>query len=419
MGPITIFDKSMLQSLNADEALWFDHFFLTNITPLFFVETLADLEKEVHKGRTAERVVGDLALKTPDMGSRPNVHHRSLLQGELLGRGKVSLDRRTIISGGKSVQLNGKSGVFFEQSPEESALQRWHEGKFLDLERLTAKEWRAGLSRINLQQIYEEYKVFYERTPKPKTLAEAKTLADSIIDKPDDTGTILKMGLMMIGLSEEGQGEVLERWSLAGKPPIKSFAPYFRHVFGVDLFFNLAVAADLIGRERPSHKVDLAYVYYLPFCMVFTSNDNLHKRIVPLFLSDDQSFVTGSDLKADLAKLDQLYSALPEEQKARGLFAIASRPPLDASFLVTRLWDKHMAVSWRNGPDHNPPTRTHPEMSKLIREMRELAKAKESLMPVDSDKADHLVIKRKVYGVKGKWKRFPPEVMNARPSEED
>jgi hypothetical protein len=60
MGPIIIFDQSVLESLNPDEAVWLDHFYLANITPLFFIETLADLEKEVRKGRTPEQVVGSL-----------------------------------------------------------------------------------------------------------------------------------------------------------------------------------------------------------------------------------------------------------------------------------------------------------------------------------------------------------------------
>lgn len=46
----TIFDKSFLESLTLDEAVWFDNFFLANITPIFYVETLADLEKENKKG---------------------------------------------------------------------------------------------------------------------------------------------------------------------------------------------------------------------------------------------------------------------------------------------------------------------------------------------------------------------------------
>ena len=43
MGPIIIFDKSTLECLNPDEAVWLDQFFNSNITPLFYIETLADL----------------------------------------------------------------------------------------------------------------------------------------------------------------------------------------------------------------------------------------------------------------------------------------------------------------------------------------------------------------------------------------
>ncbi len=91
LGPILIFDKSTLQSLNVDEAVWLDNFFMTNITPLFFIETLADLEKEVRKGKTPEQVVGEIAYKIPDMSPRSNVHHMALAGGELLGKGKIEM----------------------------------------------------------------------------------------------------------------------------------------------------------------------------------------------------------------------------------------------------------------------------------------------------------------------------------------
>ena len=49
--------------LNPDEAHWLDSFFMSNITPLFYIETLADLEKEVRAGKTPEQVVGEIAFK--------------------------------------------------------------------------------------------------------------------------------------------------------------------------------------------------------------------------------------------------------------------------------------------------------------------------------------------------------------------
>ena len=75
MGPLLIFDKSTLQSFSLDESVWLENFFITNITPLFFVESLADLEKEMGSGKTPEDTVGALASKTPVNGSFSNVHH--------------------------------------------------------------------------------------------------------------------------------------------------------------------------------------------------------------------------------------------------------------------------------------------------------------------------------------------------------
>jgi hypothetical protein len=412
MGPILIFDKSLLESLNSDEAVWLDQFFLSNITPIFFIETLADLEKEVRRGRTPEQVVGSLAHRTPDLHARPNVHHRNLLVGELSGAGTFAMDGRIIVPGGRPVELKGKKGTVYMQSPEEEALARWQRGDFVELERLRAKAWRAELSQIDPEQQRALFRPWVRGSRRPKTLADAKVLADTIIDEKDRAET-LQLGLAIIGLSGAAHDEVMARWRIAGGPPLRAFAPYFRHVFGADLFFYLALAADLISL-RPTNMVDLAYLYYMPFCMVFTSSDKLHERIVPVFLRDDQSFVRGTDLKADLHKLDEHFSALPQEVKDRGLYHFAARPPLDISFLVTRLWDRHLRPIWREDrrQDNQDPERD----AKTIRYVKRLAEATAapgSPRPDDSDKLDYLIVKRRVITRKGKWKRFPPEVDRA------
>lgn len=78
MGPTALFDKSFLQSLSVDEAVVFDHFFIAVICPMFYVETLADLEKEVRPGRTPEDEVRIIAQKTPEMHGAPCAHHLDL-----------------------------------------------------------------------------------------------------------------------------------------------------------------------------------------------------------------------------------------------------------------------------------------------------------------------------------------------------
>src|SRR5690242_16459907 len=99
-GPITIFDKSMLQSLSLDEAVLFGQFYWCVLTPLFFVETLADLEKKVRQGQSPEQAVGVIAQKTGNMALDPNAHHESLAIGDLLGD-VVTMDGRIHIAQGR------------------------------------------------------------------------------------------------------------------------------------------------------------------------------------------------------------------------------------------------------------------------------------------------------------------------------
>ena len=82
-GPSLIFDKSSLESLSLDEAVLMDNFYMSTITPLFFVECLADLEKTTRSKSTPEQLVGSLADRTPESQSYPNVHHMTILQAEL------------------------------------------------------------------------------------------------------------------------------------------------------------------------------------------------------------------------------------------------------------------------------------------------------------------------------------------------
>jgi len=157
MGPITSFDKSALQALSMDEAVWFDTFYLANITPLFCVETLADLNKVDTKCRPPEQVVGNLAAKTP-LGGRPNVHHATLFEGELLG---YSLEMRgvPVLDPGQAVaNAGGQTGIMFAQAPEAEALARWQRREFLETARLFARGWRRMLSGIDLQAVYQQYR---------------------------------------------------------------------------------------------------------------------------------------------------------------------------------------------------------------------------------------------------------------------
>ncbi len=123
-------------------------------------------------------------------------------------------------------------------------------------------------------------------------------------------------------------------------------------MLSINIFFALVLPTQWLRDVKESHQIDLAYLYYLPFCSVFSSKDRFPRQIVPLSLTDHQTFVEGHELKAELQKLDAHYSAFPDEIKAQGFYSYATLPPEDTSFLTTQLWDKYLPA-WR----HKDPSR--------------------------------------------------------------
>ena len=372
MGPITLFDKSFLQSLSLDESVWFDHFFYPVICPLFYIETLADLEKAVRQGRTPEQEVGIIADKVPELGGGPCIHHATLLMGNLNGY-SLPMNGRIPVAGGRPVKKDEKRGWVFDSSPEAEAFKRWQEGKFMEVERLFAQSWRATLNSIDLLAIASAMRALGIDSKKCRTLQEAKNLADAIVmatDKPFDR---MKFALLLLNIPHFRQQHILKLWQDTGSRPITEFAPYAAYVLTVELFFQIELAANLISSERVSNRVDIAYLFYLPFCMVFVSFDKLHRKCVPLFLRPNQTFIWGEDLKAHLSKLNEHYLALPETDKEEGIFKFASTPPGSEGCLVSELWDRHLRP-WRKRA-LEIKIKDSDQEKKLVKEMSELCKA--------------------------------------------
>lgn len=411
MGPIILFDKSALQSFSVDEAVLFDNFFLSNICPIFFVETLADLEKAVRAGRTPEEEVGLIAAKTPVMHSYPNMFHRDLCVSNLLGY-SVTIDGRPLIAGGNPVKTKNQSGVVFEETPEARAFSRWQDGKFLEVEREAAKIWRDIVSNLNFDVIAKSFQALGINPNTCRSLNEAKAIAESIVNKSAQSqGRMKNLFLPLLGISNDLADNVLKRWRYYGSPSLSIYAPYAAYVLTVDIFFYIAVAAKLIAPEKVTNKIDLAYLFYLPFCMVFTSFDRFHEKCLPLFLRNDQIFIWGADLKADLVKINCYYDGLPESEKEKGLSVFASRPPKDDGFLITRLWDRFLP-GWRKSAEFIPP-KDNEATKRIMGQIKEVANAK-PLKPeqVDFDLSnpDSMIIKRRLSKRRGKWWQLPKDI---------
>jgi hypothetical protein len=412
IGPITVFDKSTLQSLSMDESVWLDTFFLVNVVPLFYVETLADLEKDVARGKTTEDLVGMLAAKTPT-SAVPNLHHRSLISAELTGE-TIPMDGRVPLGGGDiRRRSDGSIGIHVEEFDEAAALDRWKNHEFLEIEHEIATHWRSELVDDDRDRTIGVLRNILPTNAQIRDLPTLKAAIDTFCEGQELE--VIALALNTLGVPDRSASEVLARWEALGRPQLAAFAPYTTHVFKVDLLYYLGIERGFISGERPSNKVDMAYLYYLPFSMVFTSGDNLHRRTAPLFLRSDQSFVEASALKAALKKLDNYYDAYPDEVKALGVMAFAHYPPTELDNLVVDLWDKHMAPNWRDGAETPEQVLARRKAARQGERKRdELLSSIENAQPLADPRArlqdhdtDYVVIGRRVPVQKGKWRLVP------------
>ncbi|MEH6534077.1 MAG: hypothetical protein V7735_22450 [Photobacterium frigidiphilum] len=413
MGPISLFDKSFLQSLNVDESVWFDNFYSVNISPLFYMETLADLDKEISRGRTAEQVVGEIASKTPEMGGSPNVHHLDLLINNLLGQ-KIKMDGRPILAGGKPVRSGDKKGVNFDEPPEAKAYRRWQEGRYLEIEREFAKSWRAQVKGMT----FEKSEVYAQKLgidiSECKNIRDAYRAAHNLVQSNAKPYDLMGFVLTSLPVPHELHRQIVQRYQISGFPPFLSYAPYAAHVIKVEVFFHICVSRGFISSERPSNKIDVAYLHYLPFCKLFISGDKLHKKIASLFMREDQLFVWGPDLKADLKALNQHYMKLPEEVKNRGVISFASKPPLEGDFLTAKLWDE-MNPRWKKIGDVKTPLskESNDKLMEHIKSFTDAAVLESGMEEFDIDKLDSVSLQRTLHKKKGSWFQVPKDLKMA------
>jgi len=408
MGPNTLFDKCFLQSLTVDESVWFDRFFSTVVCPIFYVETLADLKKSVRKGRTPEQEVGIIADKFPNMHGTPSIFHLTLAMNNLLGS-HFPLRGQIPVSGGRPVKAGGKSGIVCSEFPENEAFSRWSERQFYEVEHQYASFWRANLTNLNLEAMAKGFKELGINGKACKTLEEAKKLAHTIVNDSDKPHMRMKLACDILHIyDDQARRKILEHWSVFNYPPLSTYAPYAAYVVTIEIFFRIAMAASLISPERASNYIDIAYLYYLPFCNIFVSSDKLHRKCAPLFMRPDQEFIWGIDLKTGLNHLDTYYkSSIPSEIMEKSIMEFAKNPPKDGQFFVSEIWDKHY-IGWRNKKTNiNLSESRNMERVSEARMMMEASQLSSEEIDFDLADPDTFTVRRAVQKRKGSWYQLP------------
>ncbi|MEN7536119.1 hypothetical protein [Aurantiacibacter flavus] len=337
------------------------------------LEVIGDLAKRAKRG-TPESMVAALAAKTSSLGSLPNVLHTELIDQEILGN-PVEMRGVPIVGGAQTVTTStGEKGVFFDESPEEKALRRWQEGAFDEDEHAHASVYRKNAKSIDLQAFIRATKAV---RPKGEMLASSLSellgVVDLFLDDPGSQYRTLSTALDMFDQPESSKRHVKKHWAAYGRPPIRYFLPYTYHCMRVFKLFGLGVGLGLIS-QRPTNVIDLQYLYYLPFCMVFTSADNLHHDLAPLFLKDEQWYVKSDDMQAALRELVAYYADHRAELKATGMMGFGRYPPLSQETVIHQIYDDLMP-RWRKDALVPKKKISAEESDRIMKELRPIMEA--------------------------------------------
>lgn len=405
IGPKILFDKSFLQSLNIDESVWFNHFYICNVCPMFYIETLADLEKEIKNGRTAEEIIGNIAEKFPQTGML-NDYHDNMCLKNLLGI-DIPINGQIMIQSGRVINNNNTTGLVIEETEEAKAFYRWQNKEFLTIERDYAKRLRDEVINLKLQDLYDLLNFFPLDYTLTKSIEEVKELVEGYLS---DSNYFQKQAFLFCRLMKIlpiTLEKIFLVWKSRGRKSISEYAPYASYSLLIDIVFIISMKRGFISDQRNSNRIDIAYLKYLPFTQIFVSTDRLHEKLTKLFLNNRQEFIWGGDLKEDLTNLNNHYSKLPDEIKQKGIYYFAASPPSDKKFLTSRLHEKYTNFDFNSEINEFNEPRIDDEYINKIKPLLDAKSMGNDVLNFDSSNSDFMIIKHKMNKKKGSWYILP------------
>jgi hypothetical protein len=336
LGPIIILDKSAFQSLTLEEVEILEKFYYINIPPILVLEIIGDLAKTKKQKMTPEESISLLSHKIRGINSKASVHYKDCLVNDLLN-GKVPMEGRIpVYTDSEIVMPSGERGVMISDSKEELDLLRWSQSSFSKDERDFSKLWRGVIKNIPLERIRNALrKEFHGQYPEASTMEELIEIADNFLKNQ------LFLRRHILALMEDFSipriviKEVMHRLNrFEGFQNLEQFAPYAFYLAKADLLFLFALIFEFIG-TRSTNRIDLEYLFYLPFCYAFVSNDKDQLKLANCLIREDQDVIQGSDFKKDLNSILEKIRSLDKEPLSDKAYLE------DEDSITYRIWEKH------------------------------------------------------------------------------
>jgi len=343
MGPIILLDKSALESLHYDEIGFLGKHYYMVIPPVLIYEILGDLSK--YEGK--EDKFSKIASKLSSTDSRINLNQRFLCLLSLLGH-YIPMKGQPIIEPGVELTTStGEKGRFADEPVERKLVRKWQQGKHTLVERAISQGWRKITKSFDMENYRKKFMDANRDIPKANSLQEMYLNIYKLIMDINNQDFYLNLLVNEYNLTPRQKSTIYVRWTNRKNTFLCDFAPYAFYCLQVFLVFHFGLANNLITTRR-TNPIDLEYLYYLPFCMVFCSGDNFQKDLSKLFLNDKQDFISASILKTDLGRIKDEFYGLSKEEKEKRFYDFGPYPPLNPQSITYRLWQKHIGL-WESG----------------------------------------------------------------------
>jgi hypothetical protein len=341
LGPTIILDKSAFEALSFREHSQLDFHFMENVTPILGMELLGDLAASGRGTRSADEFVTELASKFGGSGTSSNVDFWTACRISLLGAsiamdGRIAPENMTVVPA-----EGGGYGALVEPSALNEAIMRWSAGMFDEFELEIATHWRRVTKAVDQDAFVRQLEQHHVILPRADSGAELVRKADYLLGKSGLQDVWLEWMIAQLALGRCDERAVRLRWRIGRRGGFSAFAPYAAYCLRVHFLLLVFTHNGLIP-WNPTNLLDIQYLYYAPFCQVFSSNDALHSVLAPYALRPDQLFIPGTALKADLRQLADRRDSLSERERVGESFALGSYPPPSKDSVVSEAWQMYM-----------------------------------------------------------------------------
>lgn len=288
-----VMDKSVFQSLSRDEHV--DRFwgYQENVTPVLLREILCDLAK-TDATPSPEAVVKTLASKFLGGGGIINKSCREMCLASLQG-GQIPMDGRIVLD----EYTETEEGVFIGPTDGNRAIMRWARSVFGAEERWAAERLRKRANSFSLDRLHAQLRRHHVLLPRPRAISELPSIVDDILSRASLQVPIVDWLAVEAGAEPWVRHALIGGWTKTGNE-LRTDAPYAYHCARVLLLLLVGMRHKVLS-ARPTNRTDAEYLLYAPFCMVFVSEDRLHKQLAPIVLRSDQRFYDLRAFQAELA----------------------------------------------------------------------------------------------------------------------